>query len=305
MCYSAQVEASYKEYYRRFGAGVSFADYAALVRELDFRYPPQLERDFAHPQTPEARDVLALIQQRRGVQTRQTEQLLFEQRARLVAAQRKLDLKPTKAASEDARIARNKIAWASQKLEDLRRAEPVEGDSRIYPGWYCPVLIVEDGAPQVRLMRYQCRPAGKPADYDTRYPGTYNARRDNLKKFWRAQYGRSHGLILASAFYEHVQAADGRRQILEFRPQGWNRHLLVACLWSRWTAPGAPELLSFAAITDEPPAEVAAAGHDRCIVPLREAHVERWLRPQGLGDAALDALLDDRERPYYEHRLAA
>jgi putative SOS response-associated peptidase YedK len=81
--------------------------------------------------------------------------------------------------------------------------------------------------------------------------------------------------------------------------------MLVACLWSRWTAPGEPDLLSFAAITDEPPAEVAAAGHDRCIIPIREENLERWLRPDRRNLAALYATLDDRERPYYEHRLAA
>jgi putative SOS response-associated peptidase YedK len=305
MCYSAQIEASYKEYYRRFGAGISFSEYAAMVRELDCRYPPNIERDFADPQTAEEREIFELIQKRKGLQVSQAEQLLFEQRARLVAAERKLQVKETKAASESARIARKKIEWATERLSALRRMEPRASDSRVYPGWYCPVLVMEAGQPRVHLMRYQCRPAGKPAFYDTKYPGTYNARRDNLKKFWRAQYGRTHGLVLARAFYEHVKAPDGSNQILEFRPQGWDRDMLVVCLWSRWSAPGEEELLSFAAITDEPPEEVASAGHDRCIVPIREENVEAWLSPKGRGDAALDAILDDREHPYYEHRRAA
>lgn len=305
MCYSAQIEASFKAYFRRFGAGVSFSEYAAKVRELDYRYPPNIERDFADPQTVEECEIFELIQRRRNLLLKQAEQLLFEQRTRLVAAERKLQIKETKAASESARIARNKIEWATERLASLRRAESRPGDSRVYPGWYCPVLVLEEGKPQLHLMRYQCRPAGKPAYYDAKYPGTYNARRDNLKKFWRAQYGSTHGLVLARAFYEHVKAADGSHRILEFRPQSWNQDMLVACLWSRWTAPGAEELLSFAAITDEPPPEVAAAGHDRCIVPIREADLEAWLSPSGRGDAALDAILDDRERPYYEHRIAA
>ncbi|KRB10293.1 hypothetical protein ASD86_25180 [Lysobacter sp. Root690] len=65
--------------------------------------------------------------------------------------------------------------------------------------------------------------------------------------------------------------------MLEFRPQG-HGDLLVACLVSRWQGPG-EELLSFAAITDEPPAEVAAAGHDRCIVPIKTEHLDAWLNP--------------------------
>jgi putative SOS response-associated peptidase YedK len=81
--------------------------------------------------------------------------------------------------------------------------------------------------------------------------------------------------------------------------------MLVACLWSRWVGSGGEELLSFAAITDEPPSEVAAAGHDRCIVPIKPSNIDAWLKPQRGDLASLYAILDDRERPYYEHRLAA
>ena len=61
----------------------------------------------------------------------------------------------------------------------------------------------------------------------------------------------------------------------------------------------------FAAITDEPPPEVAAAGHDRCIIPIKPENVDAWLNPDPTDLAAQYAILDDRERPYYEHRLAA
>jgi hypothetical protein len=50
---------------------------------------------------------------------------------------------------------------------------------------------------------------------------------------------------------------------------------------------------------------VAAAGHDRCIVPIKEEHVEAWLNPDPGNLAAMHAILEDRARPYYEHRLAA
>ncbi len=64
-------------------------------------------------------------------------------------------------------------------------------------------------------------------------------------------------------------------------------------------------LLSFAAIIDEPPPEIEAAGHDRCITPIKPENVEAWLKPDGSNLEALYAILDDRDRPYYEHRLAA
>ena len=54
--------------------------------------------------------------------------------------------------------------------------------------------------------------------------------------------------------------------------------MLVACLWSHWKAPGQPDLLSSAAITDEPPPEVAAAGHDRSIVPIKSENIDAGLR---------------------------
>ena len=164
-------------------------------------------------------------------------------------------------------------------------------------------------------MRYQCRPAGKPAFYDTKYPGTYNARRDNLEGFWKGLFGYTHGIVVINAFYENVNRhrVEGREigvdeavenVVLEFNPRP-TQDMLVACLWSRWTAAGEPDLMSFAAITDEPPAEVAAAGHDRCIIPIRPEHVDAWLNPDPANLLAQYAILDDRARPFYEHRLAA
>ncbi len=69
--------------------------------------------------------------------------------------------------------------------------------------------------------------------------------------------------------------------ILEFRANGLGE-MLVACVWSRWKAPGQPDLLSSAAVTDEPPPEVAAAGHDRCIIPVKRENVNSLLRPDWL-----------------------
>ena len=81
--------------------------------------------------------------------------------------------------------------------------------------------------------------------------------------------------------------------------------MLVACLWSRWQGRGEPDLLSFAAITDEPPPEVAAAGHDRCIIPIKPGNIDAWLSPDPTNLAAQYAILDDRQRPYFAHRMAA
>ena len=77
-------------------------------------------------------------------------------------------------------------------------------DSRIFPAWYAPVMVMENGKHVVKPMRYQCRVAGAPTTNDFKFPGTYNARRDNLEGFWRKQFGVSHGIMVVNAFFENV-----------------------------------------------------------------------------------------------------
>ena len=323
MCYSAQVYANWKKFVRMFGATMSVGEFYRTFWQRDhepearIKIPKAMELAFAEPATEDERRIKALIDAHAQTEAARTEQDLFKQRARLVAAERVLGSpKPTKKAVEDQRIATNKIAQAQRALADLRRTELEPRDERIFPGVYCPVMVVENGELVVMPMRYQCRPEGHPAFYDVKFPGTYNARRDNLEgHMWGKVFGYRHGVMLASAFFEHVprHKAEGRAlapgeaeedMILEFRPNGLEE-MLVACIWSRWQAPGQSDLLSFAAVTDEPPPEIAAAGHDRCIIPLRRENVDAWLRPNRANLADQYRILDDRERPYYEHRLAA
>lgn len=316
MCYSAQIVANWREFFRRTGIRLSLEEFHQLfwarLADPRIRIPKALEDAFLAPGDDEAgtheREIRDFIAQHRAQQAGALEQELFKQRKRLADAERALQTRSTKTALENRRIAGEKVQWVLGKLADLRRSEPQARDARIFPGWYVPVVVSDGGQRIVKPMRYQCRPAGKPAFYDTRFPGTYNARRDNLEGFWKPLFGRTHGLMVVERFYENVTRTrpDGTSEnvVLEFAPAG-GQPMWVACLWSRWTAPGEPPLLSCAAITDEPPPEVAAAGHDRCIVPLRPEHAEAWLNPDPRQLAAQYAILDDRERPYYEHRLAA
>ena len=309
MCYSAQIKADYTRFVRTFGARISIREFFDIywrrVREdAKLKMPKVMDAMFAAPGDEHEREIAALIDEHDTAEAARVEQELFKQRKRLADAERTLATKMTKAATESKRIATDKVQWCLGKLAALRRTDPTDEAARIFPGWYAPVIVMEQGRRVVKPMRYQCRPAGKPAFYDTKFPGTYNARRDNLDGgFWKGVFGHSHGILVVSRFFENVQR-DGKNVVLEFNPRT-GEDMLVACLWSRWTAPGEPDLLSFAAITDEPPTEVAAAGHDRCIVPIKPEHVDAWLNPDPKNLAALYAILDDRERPYYEHRLAA
>ena len=310
MCYSARIRQEWKTFCARLGVKVSLAEYIELFWErADGRkltIPKTMEAMFADPRTEEEHRAWDAIVRYRETRTGEIEQELFDLRRRVADAERKLAGQPTRSAEDSRRIATNKIEQRLRWLSDLRRDQPTEErDARVYPGWYVPVIVMEDGERVLKPMRYQCRPAGKPAFFDAKYPGTYNARRDSLSSFWKGQFGVSHGVMVADAFFEVVER-DGAKMVLEFRPQG-HGDMLVACLWSRWEAPaasGEPPLLSFAVITDEPPPEIAATGHDRCVIPIKEAHLDAWLDPKG-DLAAMHHLLDDRERPLYEHRLAA
>ena len=306
MCYSAQIWADYRRYKRAYGSEIDIATFAELfwsrLENPRIVIPRGVEAAFEHPTTDAERNIREAIELHRTRQAGTIEQDMFKQRKRLVDAERSLLTKHTKKAAEDVRIASDKIARGLSKLEDLRRTELTPQDSRIYPGSYAPVMVMENGRRVIRPMRYQCRPASKPATYDSKYPGTYNARRDNLTGFWRGQFGVTHGLMVVDVFYENVSTPGGN-VVLEFRPRSGDP-MLVACLWSRWTSPGEPDLLSFAAITSDPPPEVAAAGHDRCIVYIRPENVDRWLSARD-GDAALLSILDDPALDHYEHRQVA
>ena len=319
MCYSAQVWADYRRYIRQFGAELDIKEFFDLFwrrsGDSKIKVPKAMEAAFAEPKNEAEEQIKAAIDAYAAEQTVKLEQDLFKQRKRLADAERTLQTKTTKAASESKRIAADKIEWARGKLSDLQRTELEDRDSRIFPGHYAPVMVMENGRRVIKPMRYQCRPAGKPVFYDSKFPGTYNARRDNLQGFWKDLFGFTHGIAVVNAFYENVNRhrVEGRELgtdeavenvVLEFKPRP-TQDMLVACLWSRWSGTGEPDLLSFAAITDDPPAEVSAAGHDRCIIPIQPVHVDAWLNPDPKNLAAQHAILDDRERPYFEHQLAA
>ena len=81
------------------------------------------------------------------------------------------------------------------------------------------------------------------------------------------------------------------------------RDLLLACLWAEWEGPEG-RLLSFATITDTPPRDVAAAGHDRGVIPIRREHLDAWLNPDPDNLAGQYSILDDREDIRYLYEEA-
>lgn len=308
MCYSAQVYAELKKFTRATGIKMTAKDYIKLY--WDQKKSPYAKR----PKVPRAMEIEILTDGPgdlaeiiRGYDAREMaelEQELFKQKKRVADGERALQAKTTKKAKDDVRIGTDKMGKIQARIDTLKRREPKPSDSRMFPGYFVPVLIMEGRQPVVKPMRYQCRPAGKPAFYDTKYPGTYNARRDNLEGFWKGEFGHHHGLIIADVFYENVEV-DGKNQVLAFTPRDGSP-MFIACLWSHWTDPAgkAPDLLSFAAITDDPEPEVAAAGHDRTIINIKPEHLGAWLTPEGRPLSEMYAIFDDKQHPYYEHQVA-
>jgi putative SOS response-associated peptidase YedK len=319
MCYSALVRQDLHEIARRFGAEIAYEMFAQLFRRrLDdegIKIARALEQNFLHPQNELEQQIKADIDTFRARRVADWEKDLFVQKKRLADAERSLTVRETRKAREDIRIATKKIETNRTRLTDVRRITLVEEDSRIFPMTYVPIVANIGGRLQVAPMRYTCRLAGKPASYDVSFPGTYIARRDSLDGFWNEVYGRKHAVMIISGFfenvpkhlYEHRVLQPGEKPtniVLQFNPRP-AIEMYAACIWDHWRAPSAPDLWSFAAISDEPPPEIAATGHQRCLVPLKEGNVAEWLAPQRLSRARLQAILGDREAPYFEHRIAA
>jgi putative SOS response-associated peptidase YedK len=317
MCYSAQVVQMARKLSRQLGIRMDYGEVEKLffrrLEEPGINVSRGFEANFDEPASDQERRIKAAIDEHRTRVTTKLEKDLFSQKTRLVDAERSLKEKETKRARENMRIAANKIATLSTKLSDLRSSELKPEDNRIFPFVYAGVIVREAGENLLTPMRYFCRQAGKPAFYDKKFPGLYNARRDNLEKFWSEQFGAHHAIMVVESFFENVklhamrhrelQAGEAEQNVvLQFKPEP-QQVMYIACLWSHWTDPKEPDLRGFAAITDEPPPDVAAAGHDRCIINLKPGHVEAWLTPDGRSRKELQEILSDRTVPVFQHEI--
>ncbi len=308
MCYSAQIQAAYMKYLRMTGAEMDVDQFVeifgARVSDASIRIPRAVERWFDEPKSEAERKIKSFIDEHRAAEITRLEREVFAQTKRLADAERSLAAKPTKAAAESKRIAGSKIESTLTRLERLKATKPHVDEARIFPMHYAPIVLEDAGRRVMRLARYHCRKAGERETVDRQLPGLYNARRDSLGKYWQGLFGVSHAVMMVESFFENVQR-DGKNQVLHFVPRPADT-MLIACLVASWQDPkGGRPLLSFAAITDEPPAEVAAAGHDRMIINLKPERLHAWLRPEGRSLEDLQTILGDRQTPYYEHEVMA
>lgn len=307
MCYSAMVAQHLKDLGLRFQTRIDYS----LMRDLykrraigeKLKIPRGLDLNFSNPTFPEAIEIKTYIDKYKEQAIQELETDLFAQKKRLADAERKLAEKATKTAEKEKGIAERKIEAGKRRLEKLQSDSARPEDSRIYAMDYAPIIVWEDGGRIIKPMRYHLRSAGMPESFDRDYPGCYNARRDSLKKFWKKQYRKNHAILVISSFFENVQR-DEKNLVIQFKPRGFEQ-MIVPCIWDRWTKEGQPDLYSFALITDDPPEEVSQAGHDRCPIFLKESNIDRWLRPDVTSEQEIEAILDDKETPFYENSQVA
>lgn len=322
MCYSAQVYSDFRKY-QRYGGTLDLKAFVDLFFQQGkkgtfTRLVPKAVRDaFDQAATADEKDVKAAVIQAYRDVILHYEEIIVEQTERLVKAKAKLAVKHTKSAENDVRVATNKIEDANQRIAEAKEAATEhDGFARIWPGHFCPVLIRDPATGERKIvpMRYRCRLIGWTEADEKKKPGTYNARMDSLKTAWRGIFGYFHGIVVASRFFESVLLHDNQQRALApgekeqnieiaFTPEP-AQEMLLACLY-RYVEPEGEEggYYTFAAVTREPPPEVLAAGHNRCVIPLRVENLDAWLDPDPKNLSAQYAILEDPIDAYYQHQI--
>lgn len=321
MCYSAMAEQDLKKYGIRKGDWVDVARFRELIRRRtmgeNIYIPKAMEANFlGEVKTAEEKEIKQLILDYRKVKVAEEQEKLFGFKKRLADAERKLSTKPTKAAQKEKEVCERQIDRTKLRLEKLESRDLTEGDSRIFPMGWAPMMILKDGHRVVVPARYHLRPQGQNESFDRKYDGNYNARRESLEKvaWWKNIFGKNHGVMLVHKFFENVrkhkfenrELRPGEKEenvVLEFTPSD-NRPMYVTVIYDVWPDNKNPEFYSAAAITMDPPPEVAETGHERCIIPIPEEMVDSWLE----GGKSLEeyyAILDKRVSPFYKHKVAA
>jgi putative SOS response-associated peptidase YedK len=303
MCYSALIRANLKRLGSEFGAQPDLEEFLKLygMRDLhpELKIPVGLDRYFMLSPEPAEKAIGALAQKfhedekvRARTQIAATEEEMFELSSgkQTAAVKKKIEVRERK---RERLLA--KLSFSFDRITPL--------DERIFPGYFAPV-IAADGEKRLLLpMRYRVRrPDGGevPSQYNV-----FNARRDSLSKAatWRPLFGKRHAIFPFVKFFEWVEREGAKREI-SFTPES-RASMWAASLYTNTNREGALSYRSFAMVTDDPPPEVASAGHDRCPIFLEKSRLDAWLHPQEKSAEFLLALLDHKEKTLYLNDLVA
>lgn len=239
------------------------------------------------------------------------------------------------------RVPRQLEDYISLAEGDPKRYPPLS--SRIFPGHYAPVVYMKNNRLMASLMRYGAYPPeGMPSRSYTTYNARRDnltssfwaegfmkrhgfvvldgffewvkvqdllqagciTIEDIKEEFDQQRNLRKQKIVSAGKKYKPTATEQkdprARKIIIEFQPD--KSDLIVPVIYTaakvegRWDA-------GFAIVTDEPPAEVEAAGHDRRPVILKTDLSKEWLTIDGKNAHAYDQLLSKRREVTFSHRL--
>lgn len=305
MCYSILVETNLKKLERDFRAALDFASFEQAYRirahNLEaIKIPRAIDRAIAASDHPRAYSCQLLADQYYGDRRAQLAAKVQDQQAKVIDLQAKLAKRWSKTNQQLLDRALRVQAKAEADSASLDGPSALR-DSQVFQYSYCPVITCRGGQNTISLMRYQLKPRHATADAPSSI-NMFNARRDALltRPSWKPLFGKNHGLVLLNGFYEWVPHPDtGKSAIIRFAPDD-GLGMWVPCLFDRWHGDGY-HIDSFAVITDEPPAEIAASGHDRCPIYPSWEHVDGWLA--GGSVAGSDKILASRAPVTYGGRF--
>jgi putative SOS response-associated peptidase YedK len=203
---------------------------------------------------------------------------------------------------EKLKTRRATVEQYKERIENYSKIDE-KGAPRIFPNFYAPVIVGRGKDQAIRLMRYHLCPANGKELNVYKY-NLFNARKDRLldSKLWKPIFGKQHGIFPFYRFYESVAGENGEAKIIYFEPK--DEKIMWSAAIFEESKIDAGLLRSFAAVTDEPPPEVVAAGHDRCPIFLTKEEFGTWLEPNGTSKEDLVALLDRKVPTYFQHRAA-
>ncbi len=303
MCYSAMVREDLRKLEREYQAHLSWDDFIQLYRQrnLDFSLsiPPGMDAQLIALGGTPAKEIKLLCDRYRIEKRKRQEQELAATQSAIAELEQLLAAKVTKT-NQKKLDAKNR---ALCKLQTGMAAPSVAapGSYRIYPYQFAPVIMQGGEQRLIVPMRFRVLPrTGELPDYQL-----FNARRDQLqvRKTWKLLFGKQHAIFPFERFFEWVGPEDARREIT-FTPDGYES-MWAASLYEECQSRELGLIRSFAMVTDEPPPEVAAAGHDRCPVFIDSALIDKWLQPAGQTLHQLDDLLAHKQPTYFSHMLAA
>ncbi len=195
-----------------------------------------------------------------------------------------------------------KILGLKRKPSSSVFKEPGE-DGRIFPGYFAPVVVIENDKKVIKPMRYRVRPAHSLEEIPSKY-NVFNARLDSLEKrrTWNSLFLKNHGLFPFLRFFEWVEKK-GQKTLVSFKPQE-QPIMWAPMLFDHWVSPhGEIEFSSFALITNEPTPEVQQIGHDRCPIFMKEDNIDLWLNAKSLNQNEAFELLKNQEQVFYNHQF--